>query len=102
MTVGYHYERGLAKGRHDPQFADDISYINHYVSTEWTARFSPQTPLKMAFHYESNIFTSDLVGDRRRGGAEEVYQVDVQWSHRLSDAWMASLGFQRSQRQYRL
>jgi hypothetical protein len=24
--------------------------------------------------------------------------VDVQWSHRLSDAWKASLGFQRSQR----
>ena len=98
MTVGYHYERGLADGRHDPQFAADISYINHYVSTEWTARFSPQTSLKMAFHYENNIFTSNLVGDRRRGGAEEVYQVDVQWSHRLSDAWTASVGFQRSQR----
>ncbi|HKN86601.1 MAG TPA: hypothetical protein VJV04_07070 [Nitrospiraceae bacterium] len=98
MTIGYHYERGLATGRHDPQFADDVSYINHYVSTEWTARFSSKMSLKMAFHYENNIFTSNLIGDRRRGGTEEVYQADVQWSHRLNDAWTASVGFQRSQR----
>lgn len=98
MTIGYHYERGLAEGRHEPSFADDISYINHYISTEWTARVSAQNSLNVAFHYEKNVFTSDLVGDRRRGGAEDVYQADLQWSYRLGRNWTASMGFQRSQR----
>ena len=32
LGLSYHYERGLAEGRTQPQFEDDMSYINHYLS----------------------------------------------------------------------
>lgn len=34
LLLGYHYERGLADGRSQPQVHDDISYVNHYASAE--------------------------------------------------------------------
>jgi transglutaminase-like putative cysteine protease len=38
LLVGYHYERGLAEGRRQPQAHDDISYVNHYASAELVCR----------------------------------------------------------------
>jgi hypothetical protein len=32
LGFSYHYERGLAEGRKQPQFEDDTSYVNHYLS----------------------------------------------------------------------
>jgi hypothetical protein len=68
MTVGYHYERGLADGRNQPHFNDDVSYINHYVS--WGATFRPtqRTSFVVGFDYERNDFTSELaemIGEER-------------------------------------
>ena len=34
LGIRYHYERGLAEGRHQPQFQDDVSYVNHYLSAD--------------------------------------------------------------------
>jgi hypothetical protein len=34
LGLSYHYERGLAQGRNQPQFEDDTSYINHYLSAD--------------------------------------------------------------------
>ena len=29
-VLGYHFERGLAEGRKQPELRDDLSYINHF------------------------------------------------------------------------
>jgi len=98
MTVGYHYERGLADGRNQPQFNDDVSYINHYVSWEATFRLTQRTSFVVGFDYERNDFTSELADDDRRGAREDVYQGDVKLRHAVSNAMALTLGFQRSQR----
>jgi len=98
FSVGYHFERGYADGRNQPQLKDDVSYINHYVSTELEVEVFENTTLDLAFHYERNDFTSDIEEDERKGAAEDVLQGDVELRHRLSKALELNAGFQRSQR----
>ncbi len=98
LTVGYHFERGLADGRHQPQFRDDVSYINHYASTELEVDVYENTILGLALHYERNNSTSDLAGDERNGGTEDVWQGDIEVKHQLSTAVQITVGYQRSQR----
>lgn len=98
LTVGYHFERGLADGRNQPQFRDDNSYINHYASTELEVEVYEHTTLELALHYERNNFTSDLTGDERKGATEDVWQGDIEIKHQLSNAVQINVGFQRSQR----
>lgn len=98
VNLGYHFERGLADGRHEPQLADDVSYINHYVSSELNVDLSTRTALAIAFHFERNDYTSGLVGDRRRGGFENVFQGDAILRYHLTPSITLTTGFQRSQR----
>ena len=42
LVFGYHYERGLADGRNQPQFRDDVSYINHYATIGLEAEVTDQ------------------------------------------------------------
>ncbi|MEC4672997.1 MAG: hypothetical protein VST68_02290 [Nitrospirota bacterium] len=98
LTVGYHFERGLADGRNQPEFHDDVSYINHYVSTELEVGLCAKTTVELALHYEQNDFTSNLKEDERKGATEDVLQGDVEIRHRISDALEVNVGFQRSQR----
>lgn len=98
LGLSYHYERGLAEGRTQPQFKDDVSYINHYVSVDMDVELMERLTLGAAFHYERNIWTSDIVGDERRGAHEDIYQGEVVLTRRLTDAWNVFVGFQRSNR----
>jgi hypothetical protein len=63
LGLSYHYERGLADGRNQPQFEDDVSYINHYLSADAEVELTERWLLLTAFHYEHNIWTSSLTGD---------------------------------------
>ena len=40
LGLSYHYERGLADGRIQPQYEDDVSYINHYGSVDLDVELS--------------------------------------------------------------
>ncbi|WP_447974655.1 hypothetical protein [Nitrospira sp. Kam-Ns4a] len=98
LLLGYHYERGLAAGRNRPQLNDDISYINHYVSMEVVARVLERTSVGLGLHYERNDFTSELAEDERRGSHENVYQVEVDLRQRITEGFVLTAGFQRSER----
>ncbi len=98
FTLGYHYERGLAEGRKEPQFMDDVSYVNHYVSSEVGIDIWANTTLELALHYERNNFTNTLVGDERQGTDEEVWQGDMEVLYEVADGRFLNIGFQRSQR----
>ncbi len=98
FTLGYHYERGLADGRHQPQFMDDVSYINHYVSSELGIDLCDNATLELALHYEQNSFTSTLTGDKRQGAGEEVWQGDLEVQYHVNEKSSLNVGFQRSQR----
>jgi len=98
LGFSYHFERGLADGRNQPQYEDDVSYINHYGSVDLEVELSERFSFSTAFHYERNNWTSKLVGDERNGAHENVYQGEAILSYRVSEALQAYTGVQYSSR----
>lgn len=98
LGLSYHYERGLAQGRNQPQFEDDTSYINHYLSADLDMELTERLSLLTAFHFEHNIWTSSLVGDERNGAYENVYQGEVILTYRLTESIQVFGQAQRSSR----
>jgi len=98
LGLSYHYERGLAEGRNQPQFEDDTSYINHYLSADADVELTERLSLLTAFHFEHNIWTSGLAGDERNGAYENIYQGEVILAYRLTDSIQGFGGVQRSSR----
>lgn len=98
LFLGYHYERGLADGRNQPQFKDDTSYVNHYVSLGLEAELAERLAMELGIHFERNNWTSDIVGDERNGGHETILQGEIMFLYRLTEQARLTIGFQRSQR----
>jgi len=86
LGLSYHYERGLAEGRKQPQFEDDTSYINHYLSVDVDVELTERLSLLTAVHFEHNIWTSDLAGDERNGAHENIYEGDLALAYRLTES----------------
>ena len=98
LGLSYHYERGLAQGRNQPQFEDDTSYINHYLSADADVELTERLSLLTAFHFEHNIWTSSLAGDERNGAHENIYQGEMTLTYRLTESIQGFGGVQRSSR----
>jgi len=98
LGVSYHYERGLAEGRKQPQFEDDVSYVNHYGSADLDIELTERLTFLTAFHYERNNWTSGIPGDERRGTHENVYQGEVILVCRVTESARIFGGVQRSNR----
>jgi len=98
LGLSYHYERGLAEGRNQPQFEDDVSYDNHYVSADVDVELLEGLTLLAAFHYERNNWTSSLPGDERNGAHENVFQGELILVRRMTESTRAFVGVQRSNR----
>ncbi|SLM49078.1 conserved exported protein of unknown function [Nitrospira japonica] len=98
LGLSYHYERGLAEGRNEPQLRDDVSYVNNYVSADVDVELMERLSLSAAFHYERNDWTSGIVGDIRNGAHEDVIQGEVMLIQQLTESIRAMAGFQRSNR----
>jgi hypothetical protein len=96
--VGYHFERGLADGRHQPWLADDVSYDNNFVSTELEWEFIERYQLTLGLHYEFNDWLSHQAADERYGTYENIYQGEVLLRHDLNDATRLYGGVQYSYR----
>jgi hypothetical protein len=98
LGVSYHYERGLANGRHQPQYADDVSYVNHYASIDLDVELNEKFSFLTAFHYERNNWTSGLQEDERNGSHENVYQGELTLSYKVTPTVRAYTGVQYSNR----
>ena len=98
LVIGYHYERGTAQGADRPLLADDVSYVNHYVSTELEVEFAERFSLITALHFERNDWTSSLVGDERNGAYETVWQGEVLLRYQLNERTKLYGGVQHSDR----
>lgn len=98
LGLAYHYERGLADGRHQPQYGDDVSYTNHYASTDLDFELNEAFSVSLAFHYEHNDWLSQLEEDERKGGNENVYQGEALLIYRISPQTRAYTGVQHSSR----
>lgn len=98
VTLGYLYERGLAEGRHEPQFRDDVSYHLHHVSLGTELRFSSRFSWALIYTYQRKDFTSDFAGDTHLGRLDQTHQGLAELAYRLTSAATLSLGIQRTQR----
>jgi hypothetical protein len=98
LGLSYHYERGLAQGRNQPQFEDDTSYINHYLSADVDVELTERLSLFTAIHFEHNIWTSGLAGDERKGAHENIYEGDLTLAYNLTDSIQGFGLVQRSSR----
>jgi hypothetical protein len=98
VGVSYHYERGLADGRNQPQLKDDVSYVNHYGSADVEVELTKRVSFAAGFHYERNNWTSGIPGDERQGAHENILQGDAVVYYRLADKARVGFGVQRSSR----
>lgn len=98
VGLGYHYERGLAEGRNQPELEDDVSYINHYFTADLDIELIERLSLLTAFHYEYNIWTSSITGDERNGAHENVFQGEAILVRHLNERVRVFGGVQRSSR----
>lgn len=98
LTTIYLYERGLADGRQEVEFKDDVSYRQHFASLGATAWVSPALSLTAGYGYRQKLFTSELVGDSHRGVVDTTHQGSAELRYEVNPVAAITLGFQRTQR----
>lgn len=98
ITLDYLYERGLADGRDEPQFKDDTSYRQHFVSLGTLFQLTGPLSLELVYVYRIKQFTSEIEGDQLRGDRDKLHQGTAEVHYDLSAAARITLGFQRTQR----
>ncbi|TKB34246.1 MAG: hypothetical protein E8D51_04475 [Nitrospira sp.] len=98
LATAYLYERGLAEGRQEAQFKDDVSYRQHFASVGATVRLNPVWSVTAGYAYRRKEFTSEITGDSNRGVIDTTHQGSAELCYEVSEATAMTLGFQRSQR----
>lgn len=97
LVAAYHYERGLADGRNQVQFEDDVSYVNNFVSLSLDAELAEHLELELDAHYEHHDFTSTIPGDEHNGAHANAVLGGARLLYRLTEQMGLTLGFQRIQ-----
>lgn len=98
ILVGYHYERGAAEHHRVTHFADDLSYTNHYASSELKVKLLEALTVNLIFDYEHNVSMSDRQEDKRFGSHENLYQGELELEYELTHATQLKLGWQHGNR----
>ena len=98
VSLGYIYERGLADGRGNAQFNDDVSYRLHAISLGTDLALMESLSLQLAYLYRHKDFTSDLLGDTHLNRHDDSHQGTAEFRYWLTQATTLSASFQRTQR----
>ncbi len=98
LVTAYLFERGFADGREQSQFADDVSYRQHFASVGVTIQVMPQLACTVAYAYRRKEFTSELAGDSNRGVVDTTHQGGIDLFYQFTPAAALTVGFQRTQR----
>jgi hypothetical protein len=98
FTLSYLYERGLADGRQQPQFMDDVSYYLHMLSAGTNVRLNSQLDLDLVYIYRLKTFTSGITGDTHVDRLDTTHQGVAELRYHVSSALTALLAFQYGKR----
>ncbi|CAI4033927.1 hypothetical protein DNFV4_04369 [Nitrospira tepida] len=98
VALGYLYERGLAEGRDEPQFQDDVSYVLHLLSAGVEFRLLPKLTLSLMYLHLRKDFTSGIAGDPHVGRFDQTHQGWAELRYHLSSRAALTASFQRTQR----
>lgn len=99
FTLSYLYERGLADGQNQPQFNDDTSYQNHFVSLLSHVRVTDPVTLVLTYTYQRNTFTSAFATDSNYGRQDNTQQGIAEVRYAWNDRTTFAVGVQRTQRE---
>jgi hypothetical protein len=99
FILGYHYERGLADGRHEAELHDDGSYVHHFASIGVEMDLMEHLELELDFHYERNNFTAGNPEDERFNGHENIFLGSGRLSYQMTDHTALTFMVQRANRQ---
>ena len=94
LRLSYLYERGLAHGRQEQQFMDDVSYYLHMLSAGTEFRLSSRLDLDLMYIHRRKTFTSEIAGDTHVDRFDSTHQGIAELRYQLSAAAMATLSFQ--------
>lgn len=97
FMLGYHLERGLAKGRKQPEFGEDVSSYIHYVEAEIVARVTDRISIRCGVDFEKTSFTSSLPDDDFRDAHDTTVQGEIEGRYALTQGIDLTLGYLRSQ-----
>ena len=98
VTMTYLYERGLADGHKETQFADDVSYYLHMVSAGTEFRLHKQWGLGLTYIHLRKTFTSGIAGDAHVDRFDATHQGIAELQYYVSAAATVMLSFQYSKR----
>lgn len=84
LTLAYLYERGLAEGRGNTQFHDDVSYRLHAVSAGTDLTLIESLSLHLTYIYRRKDFTSELLGDTHLNRHDDSHQGMAEFRYRLT------------------
>jgi hypothetical protein len=99
MVLGYQYERGLAEGRHHPEFHEDGSYVQHFASVAFEADLMEHLELELDFHYERNNFTTGISEDELHFlGGENIFLGSGRLLYQVTDNTAVTFTVQRANR----
>jgi hypothetical protein len=98
LTLGYLYERGLADGRGDTRYNDDVSYRFHAILVGTDLLLTEALSLHLGYIYRRKDFTSELPVDTHFNRHDDIHQGTAEFHYRLNPATSLSASFQRTQR----
>jgi|KBSMisStandDraft_5_1062788.scaffolds.fasta_scaffold19970_4 hypothetical protein len=98
LNLGYLYERGLADGRGNPTFDDDVSYRSYSISFGTDVRLTPVLSVSLIYLYQRKDFTSDLIGDTHNGRRDQSHQGIAELKYSITSCSNLILAVQRTQR----
>ena len=97
VSLGYIYERGLADGRGNTQFNDDVSYRLQAVSVGTDLTLIESLSLHLGYIYRRKDFTSELIGDTHLNRHDDIHQGMAELRYRLTAAASLLASFQQTQ-----
>ena len=97
VSLGYIYERGLADGRGNTQFNDDVSYRLYALSAGTDLTLIESLSLHLGYIYRRKDFTSDLLGDTHLNRHDNIHQGMAELRYRLTAATSLLASFQQTQ-----
>ncbi|MEQ1794082.1 MAG: hypothetical protein ABL970_07815, partial [Nitrospira sp.] len=94
LSLAYLFEQGLADGREQTQFRDDVSYRQHFTSIGAAIQIANPLTLVVGYAYRRKEFTSEISGDSNRGVVDTTHQGSAEFQYRISAAAIMTLGVQ--------
>ncbi|MGZ8422851.1 MAG: hypothetical protein ACXW34_08200 [Nitrospira sp.] len=98
VTLSYLYERGLADGRQETQFMDDVSYYLHMLSVGTELHLHSRFDLELTYIHRRKTFTSGLAGDTHLNRFDSTHQGIAELRYRVSSAATMTVAYQYGKR----